>query len=267
MSTFPKLMWVLPLVSAILCSVGFYKFVYFLSIGYGFAVAGEGIAMLLMFKGESGIAVAIQCILFVIYGIRLGGFLVIRELKSVSYRNTLAAVTKEEKPMPVFVKATIWICVSLLYVCQVAPVYYRQANGMSQDTLSWIGVVIMVIAIIIESAADKQKSAAKAKNPARFCDIGLYKIVRCPNYFGELLFWTGVFVSGVNILDTPGQWIISLIGYIAIIYIMFNGAKRLELRQNGSYGKDPEYQSYVKSTPIILPLVPIYSLKDSKIIK
>ena len=31
-------------VCAILCAVGFYKFVYFLSIGYGFAVAGGGIA-------------------------------------------------------------------------------------------------------------------------------------------------------------------------------------------------------------------------------
>jgi hypothetical protein len=123
MTAFPKLMWILPLVSALLCSVGFYKFVYFLSIGYGFAVAGEGIVMLLMFKGSSGIAITMQCILFIIYGIRLGGFLAIREIKSTSYRKTLAAATKEEKPMPIFVKATIWILVSLLYVCQVSPVY------------------------------------------------------------------------------------------------------------------------------------------------
>lgn len=31
------------------------------------------------------------------------------------------------------------------------------------------------------------KSAAKKKNPKRFVDTGLYRIVRCPNYFGELL--------------------------------------------------------------------------------
>ena len=37
--------------------------------------------------------------------------------------------------------------------------------------------------------------------------------------------------------------------------------------QNGSYGEDPEYQEYVKKTPIIFPLIPLYSLKDSKIIK
>ena len=32
-------------VCLVLCAVGFYKFVYFLSIGYGFAVAGGGIAI------------------------------------------------------------------------------------------------------------------------------------------------------------------------------------------------------------------------------
>ena len=33
------LLGILLAVSAVLCAVGFYKFVYFLSIGYGFAVA------------------------------------------------------------------------------------------------------------------------------------------------------------------------------------------------------------------------------------
>ena len=32
-------LWILAVVSAVLCAVGFYKFVYFLSIGYGFAIA------------------------------------------------------------------------------------------------------------------------------------------------------------------------------------------------------------------------------------
>ena len=35
-------------VCLLLCAVGFYKFVYFLSIGYGFAVAGGGIAIFII---------------------------------------------------------------------------------------------------------------------------------------------------------------------------------------------------------------------------
>ena len=43
------LLGILFAVCAALCAVGFYKFVYFLSIGYGFAVAGGGIAVLVMY--------------------------------------------------------------------------------------------------------------------------------------------------------------------------------------------------------------------------
>ena len=89
---------------------------------------------------------------------------------------------------------------------------------------------------------------------------GLYKIVRCPNYFGEILFWTGVFVSGITAYRRVGQWIMAILALIAIVYIMFNGAQRLEKRQNERYGNDPAYREYVNKTPIILPLIPIYHL-------
>ena len=39
---------ILLIVSAVMCSIGFYKHVYFLSIGYGFSVAGIGAALLIM---------------------------------------------------------------------------------------------------------------------------------------------------------------------------------------------------------------------------
>ena len=37
-----SLLGILLAVCAVMCAVGFYKFVYFLSIGYGFAIAGGG---------------------------------------------------------------------------------------------------------------------------------------------------------------------------------------------------------------------------------
>ena len=93
---------------------------------------------------------------------------------------------------------------------------------------------------------------------------GLFKIVRCPNYLGEMIFWTGVLLSGANILSGVGQWAVALTGYIGIIFVMFSGARRLELRQNRNYGADPEYQAYVKSVPILLPFVPLYSVEKYK---
>ena len=51
-----------------------------------------------------------------------------------------------------------------------------------------------------------------------------------------------------------------MLGYLGIVFVMFSGARRLELRQNKSYGADPEYQAYAKSVPILLPFVLLYSV-------
>ena len=116
---------------------------------------------------------------------------------------------------------------------------------------------------ILESAADLQKSRAKKLNPKRFVDTGLYRLVRCPNYLGEMLFWTGVILSGIGSVQ-GWQWLMCLIGYISIIFVMFSGARRLEIRQNKNYGSDPEYQKYVKSVPILVPFIPLYSVEKYK---
>ncbi len=264
---FPSMIWVLALVCGALSAIGFYKFVYFLSIGYGLSISGVGIALIIMFRGDLSVGCLALCLLLIVYGIRLGGFLLVRELKSITYRNTLQEATTMEKPMPIFVKFSIWICVVALYVAQTSPVFYRLSNNLQEGSFPWIGAVIMAIALIIETVADMQKSAAKKKNPRRFCDTGLYQFVRCPNYFGEILFWTGVFVSGFGALIGILQWIIATLGYILILYVMFSGAKRLEARQNKSYGENEEYQKYVKTTPILIPFTKLYSLTSWDFIK
>ena len=37
------------------------------------------------------------------------------------------------------------------------------------------------------------------------------------------------------------------IGYIGIVFVMFSGARRLEIRQDKNYGEDKEYKKYKKS--------------------
>ena len=260
---------ILFVICLIVSSIGFYKYVYFISLGYGFSVAAMGIAMLIMNHDVLSLCTVLIGILFFIYGMRLGGYLLIREIKSASYRSTMKKEIKDGSTMKFIAKFSIWVSCALLYVLQVSPLLFRFIHDNKEgegktDVIALIGGIIMLLGIILESLADFQKSKAKKANPNRFCDSGLYKIVRCPNYLGEVVFWTGVFVSGINIYASAWQWIASLFGYLCIVYIMLGGARRLEIRQNKNYGADPEYQAYVKKTPILLPLVPLYSVEKYK---
>ena len=262
------LLGILLIVCAVACAVGFYKFVYFLSIGYGFAVAFGGVAVLVMYLVNPTAVplwiVLVQTALFIAYGARLSGFLLVRELKNATFKKT--DVAKEtlakngEKKMPVFVLATIWICVSILYVAQVSPMLFRYNNACTDVEFPIIGFVVSIFGLVLEAIADKQKSEQKKERPDMVATKGLYKLCRCPNYLGEILFWTGVFVSGITAYATIGQWITAILAYVAIVYIMFNGAQRLEKRQMARYGNDEEYNAYADKTPIIIPFVPIYHL-------
>lgn len=253
--------------SLLVCLCGFKKFVYFMSIGYGFSVAVIGAAMAVMgLLGiyPAGIAHYLQFLLFVVYGFRLSGFLLIRELKSASYRKTFQEVAGNDSKIPLFVKVVMWLTMGVLYVSQTSGVAFRLFNGCETSLVQWIGIAISAFGIGLEAVADQQKSAQKAKRPDMVATEQLYKIVRCPNYFGEILFWTGVTVSCLDILQGAGQWITVFIAYILIVFIMFNGAQRLEKRQMARYGDNAEYKTYVEKTPIIIPLLPIYHLNKQK---
>ena len=267
-----SLLGILLAVCAVLCAVGFYKFVYFLSIGYGFAVAGGGIAIFVMYLLNPSATplwlVFVQMVLFIAYGARLSGFLLVREFKNISFKKTDVAkdtlVKNNEKKMPVFVLATIWISCAILYVTQVSPMLFRYTNASTDVIIPVVGFAISIFGLVLESIADNQKSAQKKVRPNMVATQGLYKIVRCPNYLGEIIFWTGIFVSGLTTYATVGQWITAVLAYVCIVYIMFNGAQRLEKRQMERYGKNEEYNNYANTTPIILPLVPIYHLNKKK---
>ena len=262
--TFPTAIWLLFAAAMVISSIGFYKYVWFISLGYGFSIAGIGLLMLFLFRESLSIGTILACILFFVYGCRLGGFLLVRELKSASYNSKMKTEIKDGSTMGFGVKCAIWITCAALYGLQVLPVFYRLVNGSGTDGWCLGGCAVMAFGIIFESASDWQKNQAKKRNPRRFCDTGLYRIVRCPNYLGEVIFWTGVLLSGGNILSGVGQWVMVLLGYIGIVYVMFSGARRLEVRQNKNYGQDPEYQTYVKTVPILLPLIPLYSVEKYK---
>ena len=256
---FKDKMWLFFVVALVCCSIGFKRFVWFMSVGYGLASAGIGLTMLIvsLTKGFNFLFI-VQCILFMVYGIRLGGFLLVRELKNESYRKKMAEVGGDVK-VPFFVAIIMWLMMGAMYVCQSAGPIYRLLNGAGNNIFLTIGIIVSLIGIIIEALADKQKGEAKKNNPNMPAMDGLYKMCRCPNYFGEILFWTGSIISGIGAVQGK-QWILVVIGYVLIVIVMMSGAKRVETRHIKHYGDKKEYNDYADKTPILLPLIPVYHM-------
>lgn len=260
---FKDKMWLFFVVALVCCSIGFKRFVWFMSVGYGLASAGIGLTMLIvsLTKGFN-FPFIVQCILFMVYGIRLGGFLLVRELKNESYRKKMAEVGGDVK-VPFFVAIIMWLMMGAMYVCQSAGPIYRLLNGAGNNIFLTIGIIVSLIGIIIEALADKQKGEAKKNNPNMPAMDGLYKMCRCPNYFGEILFWTGSIISGIGAVQGK-QWILVVIGYVLIVIVMMSGAKRVETRHIKHYGDKKEYNDYADKTPLIIPLVPLYHLTSKE---
>jgi steroid 5-alpha reductase family enzyme len=254
---------ILLLLALLASSCGFRKYVWFISLGYGAAVALVGAGLLYLFSGSLSAGTILQCVLFIVYGCRLSGYLAYRDLKT-AYTRRMKGEVKSDKSVSFAAKVGIWISAAVLYVLQTSPVLFRLQDNKGTDAPCLIGFLISLTGLLLETTADLQKNRAKKKNPGRFVDTGLFRLVRCPNYFGEMIFWTGVFISGLNVYHTAAEWICSLLGYAGIIYVMFGGARRLEIRQDKNYGNDPEYRKYKSTTPIMIPFLPIYSVKEHK---
>ena len=83
---------------------------------------------------------------------------------------------------------------------------------------------------------------------------GLYAPCRHPNYFGEVLFWFGLFVAG---LPSFGSQVIPYtaggLGLWGIYGIMSGATKRLDGKQADKYGGQPVYDAWRARTGGLFP--------------
>ena len=254
---------VLAVITLLITAVGFRRMVYFLNIGYAFSIVAVAmVSVILLWANATLLTVLLAAGIF-FWGLRLGIFVTKREL-SKGYEKERTRIDKEYGGITLPIKFAIWVSVSVLYLMMVSPLLFSlesPAASVSATVFQIIGFVLMAGGLTLEGIADKQKSAFKAKNPTAFCNTGLYSLIRCPNYLGEIIFWIGVWVMGIGFYKTAMEWVISLIGMVCIVYIMFGSTKRLEKTQISRYGNLPEFQKYSKSVPILIPWLPLYTLQ------
>ena len=120
--------------------------------------------------------------------------------------------------------------------------------------LGAIGIAVWLLGMAIEIVADRQKSAFKAdsRNQGKFISSGLWAWSRHPNYFGEILLWTGVAIVAVPVLE-GWQWatLISPL-FVAFLLTKVSGIPMLEKKADERWGGQPDYEEYKRNTPALM---------------
>ena len=118
-----------------------------------------------------------------------------------------------------------------------------------------VGAAMWVAGFAIEVIADRQKSRFREDpaNAGQFINVGLWARSRHPNYFGEILLWTGIATMATPYLS-GSQWIVLLSPFfVYALLTRISGIPTLAKRGQQLWGDDPAYQAYLSNTPRLFP--------------
>jgi steroid 5-alpha reductase family enzyme len=134
-------------------------------------------------------------------------------------------------------------------------------TGVEREPIGWTAVAGMVVwgaGFAIEVVADRQKSVFKRDpaNEGRFITSGLWAWSRHPNYFGEIVLWTGIAIVALPVLS-GWRWatLISPV-FVTLLLTRVSGIPMLEARAEKRWGSEEEFRTYTANTPVLIPRPP-----------
>jgi steroid 5-alpha reductase family enzyme len=119
---------------------------------------------------------------------------------------------------------------------------------------SFLGACVALLGLYIESIADRQKFQFKRQYPTKRCNTWLWSKARYPNYFGEMLFWIGIYgvaLSGLQWIQVV-LWLLSPCIIIRLL-LFVTGIPPLEKEHEQKWGQDLERRDYEKKTNLLFP--------------
>ncbi|MBN2157679.1 MAG: DUF1295 domain-containing protein [Candidatus Lokiarchaeota archaeon] len=119
-----------------------------------------------------------------------------------------------------------------------------------------LGLIVWLIGFGFEVIADRQKKlfVNNPDNEGKFINVGLWKISRHPNYFGEFTLWLGM---ALICLPTMQSWrYFGLISPI-FVFLLLNFVSGVPINENYAdkkWGGQPDYEEYKRNTPVFFPI-------------
>ena len=146
-----------------------------------------------------------------------------------------------------FTVSGMWV--SICTICALTGI----SNGIELTMLTYIGIVIFIVGFALEIISDNQKTNFRKieGNKDKFITTGLWKYSRHPNYLGELLFWFGICLIGINSDAAPILIILCPIPMMMLFVFV-----SCPLMDERSLKNRSDYQEYMKKTSQLLLLPP-----------
>lgn len=133
-------------------------------------------------------------------------------------------------------------------IIALPPLIVLSSPPVPLDFLGLIGGMIAVVGLALESIADAQLDTfKKTATKTDICTTGLRARVRHPNYTGEIIFWTGVWLIAA---EAGAWWTVTSPLLLIFLLTKVSGAP---MQQATMKGTRPGYAEYVNSTPAFIP--------------
>ncbi len=195
----------------------------------------------------------ILSILILIWTVRLGGFLLYRILKTGEDKRFGKLKNNFYTFLLAWSLSALWV-----FITSLAAITAMLSNNeyIINFYLSF-GTFIWVIGFLIELIADTQKMSFNLNfnNKGKFINVGLWRISRHPNYFGEILLWVGIAIISFPLLS--GWQYISLISpiFVYLLLTRVSGINLLEEKADRIWGDNKDYHLYKNNTPKLFPFI------------
>lgn len=147
--------------------------------------------------------------------------------------------------------AAIHLVPTVLVFAGCFSMYVAVSTGTSGfGILDFPAIIVTAAAIIIETISDRQlhEFLANRKDKGQVLTSGLWAYSRHPNYFGEVLFWWGLYLFAVA--AEPAYWW-AIFGPLAMTALfIFISVPMIEKHMTGGR---PNYQKIQTGVPKLLP--------------
>jgi steroid 5-alpha reductase family enzyme len=135
---------------------------------------------------------------------------------------------------------------TLVIFAAMLPGLMLYETSASANILTWLGFIICLSSATIQLIADKQIHDFRAANPGQYCNVGLWKHGRHPNYFGEIQFWWGIWIMYASL--NGFNWFVCCPIAMTALFLGIS----IPLMEKRQLHNKPGYAEYRKRTRMLI---------------